>query len=108
MIPEIDPAELNAWRRNPARAAPLIVDVREPWEFARCSIDGSVSVPLQELPRRLSELDAKREMVLVCHHGARSRNAAMWLSQNGFPAVHNLRGGVEAWAVEVDPAMPRY
>ena len=108
MIPEIAPAELAAWRRDATRAAPLVVDVREPWEFARCSIDGSVSVPMQELPRRLSELDDKRELVLVCHHGARSMSAARWLAQNGFPAVHNLRGGVEAWALEVDPSMPRY
>lgn len=107
MIPQIAPAELAAWRADAARAAPVVVDVREPWEYERCRIEGSLLVPLRELPARLSELPAGRELVLVCHHGNRSQHAAMWLAQNGRN-VRNLRGGVEAWAVEVDPAMPRY
>lgn len=108
MIAEIAPAELAAWRADAARAAPLLVDVREPWEYARCRIEGSLSVPLQELPARLAELPPERELVMVCHHGNRSRHAARWLQPQRFPAVHNLRGGVEAWALEVDPTMPRY
>ncbi|MFO1322606.1 MAG: rhodanese-like domain-containing protein [Burkholderiales bacterium] len=106
-MPQIAPAELAAWRNDAARAAPVIVDVREPWEHARCRIEGSLLVPLRELTARLSELPADRELVLVCHHGSRSQQAAMWLAQNGRK-VHNLRGGVEAWALEVDAAMPRY
>jgi rhodanese-related sulfurtransferase len=108
LIPQIAPAELVAWRADASRPAPVVVDVREPWEYAHCRIEGALSVPLRELPARVGELPAQRELVLVCHHGSRSQHAAQWLAQNGFAAVHNLRGGVEAWAQDVDPAMPRY
>jgi rhodanese-related sulfurtransferase len=108
LIAQIDPAELAAWRADRARPAPLLVDVREPWEFERCRIEGSLSVPLQELPARLAELPPGCDLVLVCHHGTRSQHAAMWLERNGYARLANLRGGVAAWADEVDPAMPRY
>lgn len=108
LIPQIAPADLASWRADAARPAPLLVDVREPWEFERGCIEGSLPVPLAQLPARRAELPADRELVLVCHHGNRSQQAAMWLAQCGFTKVHNLRGGVEAWALEVDPAMPRY
>jgi rhodanese-related sulfurtransferase len=108
LIAQIAPADLASWRADPARPAPVIVDVREPWEFERCHIEGSLPVPLAQLAARRSELPADRDLVLVCHHGSRSQQAAAWLAQNGFPKVNNLRGGVEAWALEVDPAMPRY
>lgn len=108
MIKQIAPAELAAWRADASRAAPVVVDVREPWEFDLCRIDGALSLPLAQLPARRSELPEDRELVIVCHHGGRSQQAAMWLAQNGCTNVHNLRGGVEAWALDVDPAMPRY
>ena len=108
MISQIAPAELHAWRADATRLAPVVIDVREPWEYAHCRIDGSLSVPLGELPARLSELPAERELVLVCHHGNRSQHAAQWLAQNGYGNLHNLRGGIEAWAVEIDPAVRRY
>lgn len=108
MIDQIAPADLDAWRNDPSRPAPAIVDVREPWEFERCRIEGSQLVPLRELPARLRELPSDRDLVLVCHHGSRSAQAAVWLSHNGFPRVHNLAGGVDAWSCTVDPAMPRY
>jgi len=108
LIAQLQPAELDAWRGDAAREAPVIVDVREPWEFERCRIEGSRLIPLGELTRRLSELPTDRDLVLVCHHGSRSFRAAAWLAQNGFPRAHNLAGGVDAWAQLVDPAMPRY
>jgi len=108
LIPQIAPAELAAWQRDPQRATPMVVDVREPWEFERCRIEGSLSIPLRELPGRLPELSPDRELVLVCHHGHRSQHAALWLAGNGFAKVRNLQGGVEAWALAVEPAMPRY
>ena len=100
--------ELAGWRADESRTPPLLVDVREPWEFAYCRIDGSLSIPLGELGRRRDELPRERPLVLVCHHGQRSQHAAMLLAGAGFAQVHNLQGGVESWAVDVDPAMKRY
>jgi rhodanese-related sulfurtransferase len=108
LIPQLAPVDLARWRADPARAAPLLVDVREPWEFAHCRIEDSVSIPLGELPLRLGELPADPHLVLVCHHGSRSQHAALLLGRHGFSSVHNLRGGVEAWALEVEHLMPRY
>jgi len=108
LIPQLAPAELARWRADGARPAPLLVDVREPWEFEYCRIDGSLSLPLGELTRRHAELPRTRALVLVCHHGRRSQHAAMLLAGAGFADVHNLQGGVEAWALEVEPAMKRY
>ncbi len=108
MIAQIAPAELAAWLADTARPVPLVVDVREPWEVERCRIAGSHAIPLREIPARVAELPREREIVLVCHHGGRSQQAAMWLAGNGYSHVSNLRGGVDAWASDVDPAMPRY
>jgi len=108
LIPQLAAAELARWRADQSRDAPLLVDVREPWEFAYCRIDGSLSMPLGEFARRRAELPRGRPLVLVCHHGHRSQHAAMLLAGAGFAQVHNLLGGVESWAVDVDPAMKRY
>ena len=108
MISQIAPADLAAWRADASREAPALVDVREPWEYERCHIDGAKLVPLQELPARLGELPKDRDLVLVCHHGGRSLQAAGWLARNGFLRVHNLAGGIDAWARTVDTGMARY
>lgn len=108
MIAQITPAELAAWRADAARPAPAVIDVREPWEYERCHIEGSRLVPMREIPARLAELPRDREIVFVCHHGGRSLQVAGWLARNGFSQLHNLAGGVDAWARTVEPAMPRY
>jgi rhodanese-related sulfurtransferase len=108
LIPQLAPTELAAWRADSTRPAPVIVDVREPWEYALCRIEDSVHVPLGELSARLSELPRDRDVVLVCHHGSRSQHAALLLARNGFNGVHNLRGGIEGWALDVDPSVSRY
>ena len=108
MIPQLEPTELARWRDDASREPPVLVDVREPWEFDVCRIEGSMLVPLGELPRRVEELPRGRALVMVCHTGRRSQNAAMFLAQSGFDDVQNLKGGVEGWAVEVDPSMKRY
>ena len=108
MIPQLTPGELARWREDATRKPPVLVDVREPWEFDLCRIEGSLLVPLGELPRRVDELPRDRPLVMVCHTGRRSQNAAMFLAQSGFNDVQNLKGGVEGWAVEVDPSMRRY
>ncbi len=87
---------------------PLLLDVREPWEFERCRIAGSRLVPMRRVPEVAPQLDPEAEVVVICHHGIRSRQVALYLERLGFANVINLEGGVEAWAREVDPAMPRY
>jgi rhodanese-related sulfurtransferase len=108
LIAELSPRELAAWRSDAAREAPVLVDVREPWEYAICRIEGSQHIPLQTIPARVGELPRDRDLVLICHHGNRSRRAAQWLEHNGFTRLHNLEGGVEGWASDVEPAMARY
>jgi len=86
----------------------VLLDVREPWEFQACRIEGARLLPMRELPARIGELDPAAETVVICHHGGRSLQAAMFLERQGFSCVHNLSGGVDAWARSVDPAMPLY
>jgi len=103
---QLRPAELAAYLQ--AGHAPVLLDVREPWEWNLCHLPGAILIPMHELPARLQELDKDAETVLICHHGVRSFHAARYLETLGFGNVVNLSGGVAAWADEVDPAMPRY
>lgn len=100
--------ELAAWLADDERASPVLLDVREPWETRLCGIEGSELAPMQTIPQRLSELDSARDIVCICHHGDRSRHVAMFLERHGFPRAFNLTGGVDAWARQIDPAMPTY
>jgi rhodanese-related sulfurtransferase len=104
----IRPAELAAWLADTSRQKPMLLDVREPWEYEKARIAGAELVPLRELPGRLEELDPGREVVAICHHGGRSAHAAMFLEKNGYNKVHNLVGGVDAWSRTVDPSIPLY
>jgi len=88
--------------------APVLLDVREPNEFEFCHIDGSLHMPMASVPARLNELDRDAETVVICHHGGRSMQVAMFLKQQGFTNVINLAGGVAGWARQVDPSMPQY
>lgn len=105
---QIRPDELKQWLDDPQRQPPLLLDVREPWEFDRCHIPNARLVPMGSIPNRLAELDAQRETVVICHHGVRSYHVARFLEHNGFKNVINLSGGVDAWAKEVDRTMPLY
>src|SRR5213080_4539246 len=103
---EIAAADLRAARqRNPGL---VLLDVREPHEAEIARIAGAVLIPISELPTRLAELDGHREIVTHCHHGARSLKALEILKAAGFSRVRSLRGGIDAWAVNVDPTLPRY
>ncbi|MCW8900369.1 MAG: rhodanese-like domain-containing protein [Gammaproteobacteria bacterium] len=88
--------------------APLLLDVREPWEFEYCSIEGSVLIPMGKLPAKLTTLDPLRETIMICHHGIRSRQMGYYMEQAGFKNITNLDGGVEQWAEDVDKTMKRY
>jgi len=91
-----------------AEAQPLLLDVREPWEYAICHIEGSEHVPMKSIPTKLASLDPERETVVICHHGIRSRMVGQYLQQEGFTKVINLSGGVKSWAQQVDASMPVY
>jgi len=88
--------------------APVLLDVREGWEFEICRIPGSRLLPMSELPGLLNDMDKQAPIVVICHHGIRSYQAALFLERTGFERVSNLTGGIEAWADAVNPAMPRY
>jgi rhodanese-related sulfurtransferase len=91
-----------------AMPAPLLLDVREPWEFTICRIEGSLNVPMGLIPQHLETLEPGRETVVICHHGVRSAQVGYFLEQAGFEGIINLTGGIDAWSQEVDPQTPRY
>lgn len=103
---EITVADLHAWREE-GRAHRLI-DVRRVHEHQICRIEGADLLPLHELPTRTEEVDREAVTVIYCHHGARSGKAVMYLRQQGWENVTNLRGGINAWSLEIDPSVPRY
>jgi adenylyltransferase/sulfurtransferase len=104
--PAMAPSELQA--RLDAGTAPVILDVREPFEAAICSLPGAVLIPLGELTRRLDELDRSAEIVVHCKSGGRSARAVAILREHGFARAVNLTGGILKWINEIDPALSRY
>jgi rhodanese-related sulfurtransferase len=105
---QITPAQLAAWLADASREKPVLLDVREPWEWELARLEGAQHIPMRDIPARLAELDDEREVVAICHHGGRSQQVAMFLEKNGFAKIHNLQGGVDAWSRTVDPAVPLY
>lgn len=105
---QLSPTELKTWLDDATRDRPLLLDVREGWEYERCHLEGATLLPMSAIQTRLGELDPSREMVVICHHGVRSFHVARFLEANGFSNVINLTGGVDAWARQVDHAMPTY
>lgn len=114
MIDQVRPAQLAAWIRSHTAggAGAVVLDVREPAELLTASIkpDGFdlLTIPMNAIAQRLSELDPDRPVACLCHHGARSQRVAMFLAANGFAQVANIAGGIDAWAREVDPSVPSY
>ncbi len=100
--------QLAEWIKDESRKKPVLLDVREPWEFQTCHIDGAVLIPMQTVPARQEELDPEAPIVCICHHGMRSMQVAAFLERQGFTQVSNLTGGVHAWSQQVDPSMPTY
>lgn len=103
--PEISVQELEALIK--AEADVFILDVRNPDEYEVCNLGGCL-IPLNQLPDRLSELNPDQHIVIHCHAGGRSRRATEYLLTQGFKNVQNLRGGITAWANEIDPKMRKY
>lgn len=113
MIAQIRPSQLQQWLAAvPAGSVPRVLDVREPDELlqARVAADGFElqTIPMSVLGARLAELDPAQPIACLCHHGARSMRVAMFLEQQGFESVANIAGGIDAWSLELDPAVARY
>jgi rhodanese-related sulfurtransferase len=86
-----------------------LIDVREPWEFETAHVAASLLMPMGEVPARAhQELDPDERLMVLCHHGIRSMNVTVWLRQQGFEQAQSVRGGIDAWSAEVDPAIARY
>ncbi len=98
-------AELSTYLRN---AKPLLIDVREPWEFEICQLPGSTNIPMGQIPQHLETICQAQECVIICHHGVRSMNVIQYLLRQKTEHLINLDGGVDAWAREVDTDMPLY
>jgi rhodanese-related sulfurtransferase len=106
MIENLTPCQVAERLRGPD--PPLLVDVREPWEHQIAAITGARHIPLGVLPSRSNELPQDRLVVLHCHRGGRSIQAARWLEARGYSRLANMDGGIDAWSQTVDEAVPRY
>jgi rhodanese-related sulfurtransferase len=104
------PARMRA--QHSAGLKPVLLDVREPWEVERACTGTDdlalVCIPMNEVPARLDELDPAQPVWVLCHHGMRSAQVAGFLMRRGYAQVYNVAGGIEAWALEVDPKVSRY
>lgn len=105
-VSRLTPTELVE-RRNSGELWRLL-DVREPWEIDISNVDGALAIPMAEIPERIGELAVEDRIAVLCHTGVRSAVVAAWLLQRGFTTVANVEGGIDAWSVEVDGAIPRY
>ncbi len=103
---EIEP--LNVKEMLDRGEVSLFIDVREPWEHEVSRVEGSTLIPLREIPANLGRFKDASEIILFCHHGRRSLNAAVWLRSQGIETARSMAGGIDRWSVEVDPQVPRY
>lgn len=106
-----NPKELQDYLAQ-ADTSPVLLDVREVWEFEYCHLDGSILIPMGELASWLdspeAEVDNESDIIMICHHGIRSRQMGYYMEQQGFKHITNLDGGVEQWAEDIDANMKRY
>lgn len=105
-VPQIDVETFDRLRRTGSDVT--VLDIREPWERDICTLEPSLAIPLGQLPDRLDCVPRAGALVVLCHHGVRSRRATLWLHGQGFPAAVNLDGGIDAWAGRIDRTMTRY
>ena len=100
--------ELHALMEGAPQSRPRLLDVREPWEFELAHIEGSELLPMQTIPNQIDQLDRSHPTVVICHHGTRSLQVVAFLERLGFENLHNLRGGIDAWARQVDARVALY
>jgi rhodanese-related sulfurtransferase len=91
---------------NPADV--VLIDVREPSEFETCRIAGAELIPMRQIPEHLGSLPKDKHLLIHCHHGGRSLRVTQYLRANGYDAVSNVAGGIDAWSLVIDSAVPRY
>ena len=94
--------------RLDAGEKPVLLDVREAWEFSICNIEGSINISMSEPEKLIKELNTNDEIIAICHHGMRSFQVCNYLEENGFDRVSNLDGGIDAWAKTIDQDMEQY
>jgi rhodanese-related sulfurtransferase len=99
---------LQLWLNDASRAQPVLLDVREPWEYQIAHIDNAQLMPMHTVPGELDKLDPRADIVVICHHGVRSMQIAHFLERAGFDHIYNLQGGIDTWAQSVDKNMPTY
>lgn len=106
------PAEITVAEANElltaAASESVLLDVREPWEIEICHVRNARFIPMRQIPEKLGEIPEDRHILVLCHHGSRSRQVAHFLSAHGYKNVSNVAGGIAAWADEIDPTLARY
>lgn len=105
---QMRPADVARWLAENGDARPVLLDVREDWEYKVASVAGSVHIPMGQIAARVGELPSGRPVVCMCHHGMRSMQVGMFLERQGFGDVVNLAGGIDGWSREVDASVPTY
>jgi rhodanese-related sulfurtransferase len=103
---EITPAELKSQLERGEKL--LLIDVREPWEYETCCIQGAKLIPMGSIPANFQSLDVEEEVICYCHHGQRSLDVAVWLRRQGVEQAKSLAGGIERWSTEIDSSVRRY
>ena len=102
-VPQISVQQAATWLSEGV----TILDVRETWELQLAAVEGARHIPMSQITGRVGELDPTARVAVLCHHGMRSWQVAMFLAQQGFGDVHNISGGIAAWA-ELDPGIGTY
>ncbi len=106
---EISSRDLKDLLTSGGQKGCVLLDVREVWEHEEAHIEGSIVMPMGDVPSRAhQELDPESRIIAICHHGVRSMSVTAWLREQGFEQAQSLRGGIDAWAAEIDPSIPRY
>lgn len=104
---QIQVNDLAQWLADPARDAPIILDVRENWELETAKIKGSLHIPMGQITQAFETLDKNKTIACLCHHGARSMQVGLFLERQGF-TVLNVQGGIDAWSKQIDPSIALY
>lgn len=111
--PQSTPVEIDVHAVQQLRSSDedfLLLDCREIEEWQTVKLDGATLIPMGSMPARIGELEPYRDkrIVVYCHHGGRSLQVTRWLRQQGFDQAQNMRGGIDAWSLKIDPSLPRY